>query len=161
MPRIRLFFIVHDRRATRAGRDRDMVETEIPTRLQSSEFRRNERRRKRENASAAKAASCIIVRKFLSQRTVMPYSETPPKPDKILSSSSLGDFVDIFDRLSARLAVCAGPFVRQAARFSSRPCRRRRSLRSKDNAPAYNLPDPSRRPERFSRYTAKRTGVSR
>jgi len=29
----------------------------------------------------------MIFRKFLSQRTVMPYSDTPPKPARIRSSS--------------------------------------------------------------------------
>jgi hypothetical protein len=76
-----IVFHRHDRRASRAGRNRDVVETEIPGVF-------NRQRSAETNAAvsaktlARVSISCIIVRKFLSQRTVMPYSERRRNPTK-------------------------------------------------------------------------------
>ena len=51
------------------------------------------------NRSRRSSSSRIIFRKFLSQRTVMPYSATPPKPAITRSSSGSISVVDVAHRL--------------------------------------------------------------
>ena len=82
MPRTRLFFIVDDRRPARAGRDRDVVEAERPrvARAVSVPPKRTPPYIAKRGCRAS--VRWRSVRKFLSQRTVMPYSETPPKPSE-------------------------------------------------------------------------------
>ncbi len=55
---------------------------------------------------------CSSVRKFLSQRTVMPYSDTPPNPSSTRSSSVAVDLAPVADR-PRRLRVGADDVLRQ------------------------------------------------
>ena len=70
------------------ARERDVVEAERRTRpRRSSVPPKRTPPNMRELARGARAAGGSILRKFLSQRTVMPYSATPPNPAITRSSS--------------------------------------------------------------------------
>ena len=79
--------------------ERDVVEAERERAVERRACRRSARRRRARTRSRRSSSSRMILRKFLSQRTVMPYSATPPKPAITRSSSGSFSVADVADRL--------------------------------------------------------------
>ena len=82
-----------------AGGQHDVVEAEIESVVDRKACRRSARRRTARIPARRCSSRRISLRKFLSQRTVMPYSATPPKPAMMRSSSDSNRDSDIMDRL--------------------------------------------------------------
>ena len=110
-----------------AGAQRDMVEAERRRRCRSSACRRSARRRYIANCARRSSSRRMIFRKFLSQRTVMPYSATPPNPAIDAVVEPLAQARDVADRRGTararRRAIDAGDFRRQ--RLDLQPVDRR------------------------------------
>ena len=93
----------------------------------------------RERGRAARAASRMTLRKFLSQRTVMPYSATPPKP--AITRSSSGSYSVATSRIGANgtrspSRVTPGQRAVERLDLRGRRCRRPCGRRSSGDARA-------------------------